>query len=50
VDWVAALHSYRDIHYDHWFCFETEHASTQAVIDDTVANMAFVRSQLAQRS
>jgi sugar phosphate isomerase/epimerase len=44
VNWPAAIEAYRDIHYDHWFCFETEHASRQAVIDDTVANMEFVRS------
>ena len=46
VNWTAAVEAYRDIHYDHWFCFETEHASPQAVIDDTSANIDFVRSHL----
>jgi sugar phosphate isomerase/epimerase len=44
VNWAAAIEAYRDIHYDHWFCFETEHASPQAVIDDTRANIEFVRA------
>lgn len=44
VNWAAAIEAYRDIHYDHWFCFETEHASPQAVIDDTSANIQFVKS------
>jgi sugar phosphate isomerase/epimerase len=44
VNWTEAIKAYRDIHYDHWFCFETEHASPQAVVEDTVANMQFVRS------
>lgn len=44
VKWAAAIEAYRDIHYDHWFCFETEHASPQAVIDDTRANIEFVQS------
>lgn len=47
VDWTAAIAAYRDIHYNHWFCFETEHASPQAVIDDTTANIQFVKSHLA---
>lgn len=46
VNWAAAIDAYREIHYDHWFCFETEHASPQAVIEDTVANINFVRSHL----
>ena len=44
VNWAAAIEAYRDIRYDHWFCFETEHASPQAVIDDTRANIEFVRA------
>lgn len=44
VDWATAIAAYRDIHYSHWFCFETEHTSPQAVIDDTSANIQFVRS------
>jgi sugar phosphate isomerase/epimerase len=44
VNWAAAIEAYRAIHYDHWFCFETEHASPQAVIDDTRANIEFVRA------
>ena len=47
VNWAAAIEAYRDIHYDHWFCFETEHASSQAVIDDTAANINFVKSHFA---
>ena len=47
VNWPQALHEYRDIHYSGWYCFETEHASTEACIDDTLANMAFVRTQLS---
>ena len=46
VDWATAIHAYRDIAYNHWFCFETEHATPLAVIDDTKANIAFVTSQL----
>lgn len=46
VDWAAAIDTYRALHYDHWFCFETEHASPQAVIEDTISNMSFVRSRL----
>jgi sugar phosphate isomerase/epimerase len=47
VNWVKALREYREIHYDHWYCFETEHASPEQCITDTVANMAFVREQLS---
>ena len=50
VNWPAAISAYRDIDYDHWFCFETEHASPQAVIDDTSANIHFVTSHLAARA
>ena len=50
VDWIAAIRAYRDIDYNHWFCFETEHATSQAVIDDTKSNIAFVRSQLTSRA
>lgn len=50
VDWAAAIEAYRALHYDHWFCFETEHASPQAVIDDTSTNIDFVRSHLAAHS
>ena len=50
VDWTAAIRAYRDIDYNHWFCFETEHATTQAVIEDTKSNIAFVRSQLTSRT
>ncbi len=50
VDWVAAIRAYRDISYNHWFCFETEHTTPQAVIDDTKSNIAFVRSQLTSRT
>lgn len=50
VNWVAAIDAYRDIHYDHWFCFETEHASPQSVIADTSANIDFVKSHLAARA
>lgn len=49
VNWAAAIDAYRAIHYDHWFCFETEHASPQAVVVDTVANMAFVKSRFMQQ-
>lgn len=49
VDWAAAIRAYRDIDYNHWFCFETEHATPQAVIDDTKSNIAFVRSQFTSR-
>jgi sugar phosphate isomerase/epimerase len=48
VNWAAAIEAYRDIHYDHWFCFETEHASPQAVIDDTRANIEFVRAHFSR--
>lgn len=47
VNWPAAIHEYRDIRYDHWFCFETEHISPARCIEDTVANIAFVRKQLS---
>jgi sugar phosphate isomerase/epimerase len=47
VDWPKALHEYRDIHYNGWYCFETEHASPEACITDTIANMAFVRKELS---
>jgi len=50
VNWAAAIEAYRDIRYDHWFCFETEHASPQAVIDDTSANIDFVRLHWAART
>ena len=50
VNWPAAIDAYRDIHYDHWFCFETEHASPQAVIADTTANIDFVKSRFAART
>lgn len=50
VNWVEAIKAYRDIHYSGWYCFETEHASTERCIEDTIANMAFVRAQLAARA
>jgi sugar phosphate isomerase/epimerase len=52
VDWPRALQEYRDIHYNGWYCFETEHASPQACVDDTIQNMAFVagNSPAAPRS
>jgi sugar phosphate isomerase/epimerase len=50
VNWVEALREYRDMHYDHWYCFETEHASPGRCIEDTITNMAFVREQLASRA
>jgi sugar phosphate isomerase/epimerase len=50
VDWAAAIRAYRDIDYNHWFCFETEHTTPQAVIDDTRSNIAFVRSQFTFRT
>jgi sugar phosphate isomerase/epimerase len=50
VNWVEALHEYRAIHYDGWYCFETEHASPERCIDDTISNMAFVREQLSSRT
>lgn len=50
VNWVEAIKAYRDIHYSGWYCFETEHASPERCIEDTIANMAFVRAQLSKRS
>lgn len=47
VNWSEAIREYREIHYDRWYCFETEHASPERCIADTVANMAFVREQLS---
>lgn len=46
VNWAEAIREYREIHYDHWYCFETEHVSPEGCIRDTVANMAFVREHL----
>jgi sugar phosphate isomerase/epimerase len=50
VNWPQALHEYREIHYGGWYCFETEHASPEACITDTIANMAFVRAELSSRA
>jgi sugar phosphate isomerase/epimerase len=47
VNWPEAIRQYRNIHYNHWFCFETEHISPARCIEDTVANIAFVRQQLS---
>jgi sugar phosphate isomerase/epimerase len=47
VNWPDAIRQYRDIHYNHWFCFETEHISPARCIEDTVANITFVRQQLS---
>jgi sugar phosphate isomerase/epimerase len=47
VNWVEVLHEYRDIHYNGWYCFETEHASPERCVEDTISNMAFVREQLS---
>jgi sugar phosphate isomerase/epimerase len=47
VNWPEAIRAFHEIHYDHWYCFETEHASPELCIKDTIANMAFVRKQLS---
>ena len=47
VNWGATIQAFHEIHYDRWYCFETEHASPQRCIGDTVTNMAFVRQQLS---
>jgi len=49
VDWVAAIAAYRDIQYQGWYFFETEHKSAQRCIEDTVANIDFVKAQLLRR-
>ncbi len=46
LNWAAAIHAYRDTHYSGWFCFETEHASPDRCIADTLANIAFVRENI----
>ena len=46
VNWPEAICAYHKVGYDHWYCFETEHASPARCIIDTVANMAFVRKRL----
>ncbi|HEV2576113.1 MAG TPA: TIM barrel protein [Acidobacteriaceae bacterium] len=50
VNWAEAIREFRVIHYNHWYCFETEHASPERCIADTVANMAFVRQQLSSHA
>lgn len=50
VNWQTAIREFREIHYDHWYCFETEHASPEQCISDTIANMTFVREQLSSRA
>ena len=50
VNWTEAIRELREIYYNHWYCFETEHASPERCIADTVANMAFVRQELSSRA
>lgn len=50
VNWAKTIREYREINYDHWYCFETAHASPERCIADTVANIAFVRQQLSLAS
>lgn len=49
VDWVAAFKAFKKAGYHGWYVFETKHTSPERCITDTIANMAFVRSQLAVR-
>lgn len=50
VNWGDAIREFREIHYNNWYCFETEHASPERCIADTVANMAFVRQELSSHA
>lgn len=50
VNWKEAIRTYAAVGYRGWFCFETEHATPERCIADTIHNMAFVREQLAARS
>jgi sugar phosphate isomerase/epimerase len=46
VDWPAALNAFKHISYEGWYVFETGHASPERCIQDTQANIAFVKAQL----
>jgi sugar phosphate isomerase/epimerase len=48
VDRPAALSAFQRIGYDGWYVFETEHVSAERCIEDTRANIAFVKDQLAR--
>jgi sugar phosphate isomerase/epimerase len=50
VDWAAALKAFKRIHYNGWYVFETKHASPERCVQDTKANIDFVKSQLLSHS
>jgi sugar phosphate isomerase/epimerase len=43
IDWPAAFQAFRHIGYDGWYVYETAHASTEACLEDTKKNNAFLR-------
>jgi sugar phosphate isomerase/epimerase len=47
VDWASALKAFAEIQYEGWYVFETEHASAGRCIEDTQANIYFVKSRLS---
>jgi sugar phosphate isomerase/epimerase len=50
VDWVAALKAFKQIHYNGWDVYETKHASPERCVQDTKANIDFVKRQLLSHS
>ncbi len=50
VDWIAALKAFKRIHYHGWYVFETRHASPERCIEDTKANIDFVKYQVLSQS
>jgi sugar phosphate isomerase/epimerase len=50
VNWVEALKDFNHIGYRGWYVFETRHDNAERCIEDTKANIEFVRSQLKENT